>query len=48
MIIIRFGFDDGVYKTLAETGRILNKSREATRQNEENALRKLGRILKRY
>ncbi len=48
MIIIRFGFDDGVYKTLAETGRILNKSREATRQNEENALRKLERILKRY
>ena len=38
---MRYGFDDGRPRTLAETGRILSVSRERVRQIEKRALQKL-------
>jgi len=38
---IRYGFDDGEPHTLAETGKVVNISRERVRQLEMRALRKL-------
>jgi len=38
---IRYGFDDGEPHTLAETGKVINISRERVRQLEMRALRKL-------
>ncbi len=45
IIKIRYGFDDGVSHTLAETGRVINVSRERVRQLETRALRKLKCLL---
>jgi RNA polymerase primary sigma factor len=42
---IRYGFDDGEPHTLAETGEVVNVSRERVRQLEMRALRKLRCIL---
>jgi len=42
---IRYGFDDGEPHTLAETGELVNVSRERVRQLEMRALRKLRCIL---
>jgi RNA polymerase primary sigma factor len=42
---VRFGFDDGVTHTLAETGKVINVSRERVRQLELRALRKLRCLL---
>jgi RNA polymerase primary sigma factor len=42
---IRYGFEDGEPRTLAETGRIIHVSRERVRQLEMRALRKLKCIL---
>jgi RNA polymerase primary sigma factor len=38
---MRYGFDDGTPRTLAETGRMLSVSRERVRQIEKRALQKL-------
>jgi len=42
---IRFGFDDGTPKSLAETGETFGLSRERIRQIEKRALAKLRRLL---
>lgn len=42
---IRYGLDDGVPRTLAETGRIIGVSRERIRQIEKRALHKLKMML---
>ncbi len=42
---IRYGFDDGVTHTLAETGLVIKVSRERVRQLEVRALRKLRCLL---
>ena len=42
---IRYGFDDGMSHTLAETGKVIHVSRERVRQLEMRALRKLRCIL---
>ena len=42
---IRYGFDDGEPHTLAETGAVVNVSRERVRQLEMRALRKLRLLL---
>jgi RNA polymerase primary sigma factor len=42
---MRYGFDDGRPRTLAETGRILSVSRERVRQIEKRALQKLKLML---
>jgi RNA polymerase primary sigma factor len=38
---VRYGFEDGVPRTLAETGKLIHVSRERVRQLEMRALRKL-------
>ncbi len=43
VIILRFGLDTGVSRTLEEVGRIFNITRERVRQIEAKALRKLRR-----
>jgi RNA polymerase primary sigma factor len=45
IIKIRYGFDDGEPHTLAETGAVVNVSRERVRQLEMRALRKLRLLL---
>ena len=45
IIKLRYGFDDGEPRTLAETGRIIHVSRERVRQLEMRALRKLKQIV---
>ncbi len=42
---IRYGFDDGMTHTLAETGKVIHVSRERVRQLEMRALKKLRCIL---
>lgn len=42
---MRYGFDDGRPRTLAETGRMLSVSRERVRQIEKRALQKLKLML---
>jgi RNA polymerase primary sigma factor len=42
---MRYGFDDGRPRTLAETGRVLSVSRERVRQIEKRALQKLKLML---
>jgi len=42
---MRYGFDDGRPRTLAETGRMLSLSRERVRQIEKRALQKLKLML---
>jgi RNA polymerase primary sigma factor len=41
IIKVRYGFEDGVPKTLAETGKLIHVSRERVRQLEMRALKKL-------
>lgn len=41
LIRLRFGFDDGICKTLEEAGKEFNATRERIRQIEAKALRKL-------
>ena len=41
IIKVRYGFEDGVPKTLAETGELIHVSRERVRQLEMRALKKL-------
>jgi RNA polymerase primary sigma factor len=41
IIKVRYGFEDGVPRTLAETGKLINVSRERVRQLEMRALKKL-------
>jgi RNA polymerase primary sigma factor len=41
IIRVRYGFEDGVPRTLAETGKLIHVSRERVRQLEMRALRKL-------
>ena len=41
IIKVRYGFDDGEPRTLAETGKLIHVSRERVRQLEMRALRKL-------
>lgn len=41
IIRMRYGLDDGHYKTLTQIGEELNLSRERVRQIERNALRRL-------
>lgn len=41
IIKVRYGFDDGIPKTLAETGKLIHVSRERVRQLEMRALKKL-------
>jgi len=41
IIRVRYGFEDGVPRTLAETGELIHVSRERVRQLEMRALRKL-------
>ena len=45
VIKLRFGFDDGVYRTLEEVGQILDVTRENVRQIEAKALSKIRAIL---
>lgn len=45
IIRIRYGFDDGEFHTLAETGKVVQVSRERVRQLEMRALRKLKILL---
>jgi RNA polymerase primary sigma factor len=47
IIKLRFGFEDGVTKTLEEIGKEYGVTRERIRQIEEKALRKLGQPSKR-
>ena len=42
---IRYGLEDGLHKTLAETGEIIGVSRERIRQIEKRALQKLKLML---
>lgn len=44
VIKTRFGFDDGKYKTLEETGKIHGVTRERVRQIEKKVLEKLRRV----
>jgi RNA polymerase primary sigma factor len=41
IVKVRYGFEDGVPKTLAETGKLIHVSRERVRQLEMRALKKL-------
>lgn len=45
IIRVRYGFDDGEPRTLAETGKMIHVSRERVRQLEMRALRKLRHLL---
>lgn len=45
IITLRFGLDDNVPKTLKEVGQMFGITRERVRQIEDNALKKLRRIL---
>jgi RNA polymerase sigma factor (sigma-70 family) len=45
IIRVRYGFEDGVPRTLAETGKLIHVSRERVRQLEMRALRKLKSLL---
>lgn len=45
IIKLRYGFDDGEPRTLAETGRIIHVSRERVRQLEMRALKKLKHVV---
>lgn len=46
VIRLRFGFDDGIHRTLEEVGQIMGVTRERIRQIEGKALKKLSFILK--
>lgn len=46
VLSLRYGLNDGIYRTLAEVGKILNLSRERVRQIEEKALIKMKNFLK--
>lgn len=48
VIFLRFGLEDGVYRTLKEVGAIYDVSRERIRQIESAALRKLRRNRNRF
>jgi len=45
IIRVRYGFDDGEPRTLAETGKLIHVSRERVRQLEMRALRKLKSLI---
>ena len=45
IIRVRYGFEDGEPRTLAETGKLMHVSRERVRQLEMRALRKLKHLL---
>lgn len=45
VIKLRYGLEDGIERTLDETGRIIGVTRERVRQIEANAIKKLKRIL---
>lgn len=45
IIRVRYGFEDGEPRTLAETGKLIHVSRERVRQLEMRALRKLKSLL---
>lgn len=45
VIKMRYGLEDGHYKTLEEVGKYFNVSRERIRQIEEKAIRKLKHLL---
>ena len=40
-LILRYGLNDGNYRSLKQVGKIINKSRESVRQDTKNAERKL-------
>jgi len=45
VIRLKYGFDDGMPKTLEETGKILNVSRERTRQLESKAIERINYLI---
>ncbi|MBU4478960.1 MAG: hypothetical protein KKH34_07765, partial [Candidatus Omnitrophica bacterium] len=46
ILILRYGLDDGTFRTLEETAKNFKISRERVRQIENNALKKLRTYMK--